>query len=191
MRNPCQSRDFAEPKVSTVENAGLTSAIVLHRIPAHTLRRFFVVTRTHMLVCVSLALLLSVSTVRLNAQNSLTFTTIDVPGATETDCNAINKFGAIVGTYFDSSGAAHGFIRSNGRFQFLNVSSATSTFAYGINDSNQVVGWYTDTLGITHGYMWNGHFTTIDYPLASTTNAWTITNAGTIVGAYVDANGTF
>src|SRR5438270_2994974 len=74
-----------------------------------------------------------------------TLTGIDFPGAIETDCNAINRQGIIVGFYIDSSGVDHGFTLTNGSFKTINVPHSTGTFAYGINDTRQVVGWYTDT----------------------------------------------
>ena len=41
------------------------------------------------------------------------FTTIDIPGATETDANAINSRGeVIVGDFTDSGGNTHGYLLS-------------------------------------------------------------------------------
>src|SRR5271170_5659758 len=74
------------------------------------------------------------------AQNVLL--TVDVPGARETDCNAINKSGIVVGYYVDSSGVNHGFALIQGSFRYLDVPRAQATFPYGINDQNQAVGWY-------------------------------------------------
>jgi hypothetical protein len=45
------------------------------------------------------------------AQNAVyTFTTIDVPGSTNTEAIGINKQGAIVGKYVDVRNAEHGFL---------------------------------------------------------------------------------
>jgi uncharacterized membrane protein len=38
------------------------------------------------------------------------FTTVDFPGALETDVNGIDDLGRIVGDYIDSSGVQHGFL---------------------------------------------------------------------------------
>src|SRR4051794_29265388 len=50
------------------------------------------------------------------AQNAaFTFTTINVPGAIQTNANGINSRGQIVGFYTDaSSGRQHGFLDDNG-----------------------------------------------------------------------------
>ena len=37
------------------------------------------------------------------------FTTLDFPGASETDVNGIDDLGRIVGDYVDSGGVQHGF----------------------------------------------------------------------------------
>src|SRR5947208_3667576 len=45
-----------------------------------------------------------------------TFSTIDVPGATDTFAFEINSVGEIVGLYFDANGAGHGYLLSKGSF---------------------------------------------------------------------------
>ncbi len=113
--------------------------------------------------CLSFALALALTPLTAVAQNALV--TVDVPGATETDCNDINTAGVVVGFYLDSAGANHGFYRAQGKLKKLNVPGSTATLAYGINDSKQIVGWYTDTTGFTHGFLYKGGaFATIDPP---------------------------
>ena len=71
---------------------------------------------------------------------SYSFTTINVPGATNTQANGINNRGEIVGSFTDATGT-HGFIYSAGTFTTINVPGATGgTEAYGINDNGHVVG---------------------------------------------------
>jgi probable HAF family extracellular repeat protein len=41
---------------------------------------------------------------------ALTFSTIEVPGATHTDAQDISATGQIVGTYTDARGTQHGFL---------------------------------------------------------------------------------
>ena len=70
--------------------------------------------------------------------DSNTFTSIDVPGATDTQANGINTGGQIVGTYFDP--ATHGFLDSGGSFTPIEIPGATGTRAFGINTGGQIVG---------------------------------------------------
>src|SRR6478736_1711153 len=141
--------------------------------------------RTRNLLCA--LLLICVLAPYTHAQDTLT--TVDVPGARETDCNAINKNGFVVGYYVDSSGASHGFAMIRGSFQFFDVLGAQATFPYGINDQNQAVGWYTDSGFSVHGFLYSaGKVTILDPPGATLTNAWSISNAGTVVGTFVDGS---
>jgi probable HAF family extracellular repeat protein len=83
----------------------------------------------------------------------LTFTTIDVPGATDTGVAGINAAGPIVGGYLDTSGMSHGFLLDKGNFTTLDPPGATSGFAFGINAAGQIVGGYTDASGTGHGFL--------------------------------------
>jgi uncharacterized membrane protein len=146
-------------------------------------------------VCFSLVLLTALTYAQATVP---TFTTVDVPGAVETDVNDVNTAGVLVG--FECSdlpcdvggGTAKAWAQVNGSIKFLRIPGATQSKAYGINDSNQIVGWYIDSVGVTHGYMFSaGHVATIDPPGSTFTNAWSINNAGVIVGAYTDSSGVF
>ena len=84
------------------------------------------------------------------------FTKIDVPGAAGlTEAFGINPEGDISGYYFDSSGNAHGFPLSKGRFNIIDVPAAfgIGTAAYGINPQGDIVGLYSDGSGNTHGFL--------------------------------------
>jgi hypothetical protein len=135
-----------------------------------------------------LALTLSVAMSAVPAQAVLK--SIDVPNATETDCNDINTAGTIVGFYVDSSGIDHGFVLVNGKFTTVDVPGATGTLLYGINNHNVAVGWYTDSSDVTHGFSINAamQVTTIDPPGTEFTNAWGINDNGKIVGTYIDSS---
>ncbi len=144
---------------------------------------------TFLVLCFSLAVTLALTAPQLHAQ---TYTTVDVPGAIETDANDINTKGTIVGFYTDSAGIMHGWAQVNGTIKKLNYPKAADTLAYGINDSNQIVGWYIDTAGIDHGFSFkSGKYTTIDPPGTTLTNAWGVNSAGEIVGAYVGTDGIY
>jgi probable HAF family extracellular repeat protein len=57
------------------------------------------------------------------------FTTIDVPGATDTSAWGINDSGQIVGYHIGVDGLDHGFLYSGGAFTTINYPGATDTFA--------------------------------------------------------------
>jgi hypothetical protein len=113
-----------------------------------------------------------------------TFTTIDVPGASQTYLEAINSSGQIVGAYV--SGNTHGFLLSGGVFTTIDFPGANVTSCQGINDSGDIVGVYILPGGhVAHGFLLQGQsFTTLDFPTALTTMALGINNAGDIVGRY-------
>jgi hypothetical protein len=92
----------------------------------------------------------------------LTFTTIDFPGATQTQLSSINNTGQIVGRYCVSCpNPFHGFLLNQGSFTTIDFPSASDTLANGINDAGQIVGQYYAG-GLRHGYLLdNGRFTAI------------------------------
>jgi probable HAF family extracellular repeat protein len=119
-----------------------------------------------------LALVL-VSCLAGQAKADYIFTTLDVPGGTNTEASGINNAGQIVG-----SSSAGGFLLSGGTYSPLSFSPS------GINDSNQIVGGNTLYSG--------GSYTTLTVPIRGATNtiAYGINNSGHIVGSYgfVDPN---
>jgi len=137
-----------------------------------------------------LALAPLVQTAHVAQATTFTFTTIDVPGASDTVVTGINPSGQIVGYYNDGSGAQHGFLDDQGVFTAIDVPGAAFTAAFGINARSQIVGSYADsTFGPSHGFLDDqGVFTTIDFPGADYTEAaYGINSRGQIVGAYVSA----
>ncbi len=130
---------------------------------------------------------------------AFTFTTINVPLSTFTVAAGINSFGQIVGSFGDTSGVYHGFLRDKkGNLTTIDDPSAGSpsgqgTYAFGINDFGEIVGEYFDSSGVNHGYLrdiW-GHFTTIDVPNSVSTTATGITLLGQIVGYSKDNIGIY
>lgn len=118
-----------------------------------------------------------------------TWTTIDVPGAVQTQCVGINSAGDIVGIYVDPADVTHGFVLKAGVFTTLDVPGAVSTWPNGINDAGQISGWFRSTQGQEHGFFFDGqNFTTLDVPDSLFTYALKIDNAGEVVGWYADAN---
>ncbi len=115
-----------------------------------------------------------------------TFTTIDFPGAINTQPTGITSSGIIVGSYTSVDGNKHGFVLAAGKFVSIDVPNGSQTSVNSINSSGDMVGEYADVGGRTHGYLLSGgKFTTIDYPAAGGTQAFGISASGDIVGIFV------
>ncbi|APW59991.1 PEP-CTERM sorting domain-containing protein [Paludisphaera borealis] len=117
-----------------------------------------------------------------------TFTTIDVPGARDTEVVGINNHGQLTGAYFDLAGFSHAFVYSNGVFTTIAPPPGNQFFgARAINDAGEVLG-HAD---VTGNYLFNGvTYTPIpNVPGSSSTLASGINNAGDITGDYVTADG--
>jgi hypothetical protein len=92
------------------------------------------------------------------------FTTFDAPGAGSasgqgtgcpSDCSTgLNNWGAITGTYIDSNGYLHGYLRTpNGKITTVDPNGALYTFTASINDSGAVTGAYIDANYVYHGFV--------------------------------------
>ena len=103
-----------------------------------------------------------------------TYTTINYPGAVDTDISGINNLGMMVGYYIDTAGVNHGFIYQHGTFTSFNDPNAGTAKGQGtqgsaINDSGTIVGAYIDAKNNYHGFMdRGGPFTTLDGPADAT-----------------------
>src|SRR5262249_44154078 len=102
---------------------------------------------------------------------------------------SINKWGTIVGWYFDAAGTIHGFKRwrRHGHGFSLDFPGAKETFPLSINDQGTIVGFYSPTLPQNeqrHGFIYsNGKWATLDYPSSTLQTALTgISNSALIVG---------
>ncbi|HET9385047.1 MAG TPA: hypothetical protein VFO67_07850 [Gemmatimonadales bacterium] len=69
------------------------------------------------------------------------FSSLDYPGALFTFADDINNLGQVVGTYTDSQGYSHGFIKDGDTFMPFGVFGA-ETVASGLNNLGQIVGLY-------------------------------------------------
>ena len=117
---------------------------------------------------------------------NLTFTTIDVPGASLTNVAGINSNGDMVGWYSPTGGSfASGFLLTAGTFTFINYPSGYDTEATGINDSGVVIGYSYITGEDVNGFTYQGGvFKTIQIAGYPDTYAQGIDNAGDMVGGY-------
>jgi len=101
---------------------------------------------------------------------------------------AINAGGQVTGSYVDSDGHTHGFLKNAGSLSVLNAPGASSTHDMGINAGGQIVGSYKDAIG-THGFVYSGGtYQTIDGPGSNYTEVTSINDNGDIGWSYYDAN---
>jgi uncharacterized membrane protein len=146
------------------------------------------------LLCVPLinAPLMEAQAPTVVADANLTFTTIDVPGAMNTNILGINNAGQMVGYYAETTnGPATGFLFSGGNFSFFNYPGGDSTQAFGINDSGLICGTaYVGQNTGAVGFRYRGTtFHTIRVHKKKYTIVNGINNSGVVVGGYGDFGG--
>jgi uncharacterized membrane protein len=122
--------------------------------------------------------------------------TIDAPGAIQTQALGNNSLHEIAGAYrqpADPPSQFHAFLLRLGQFISFDLPGACSSGARQISEAGEIVGFYTDCSGLNHGYLLarHGSFTAIDFPGAVQTQALAINPGGEIVGNYRDATGEF
>ena len=114
---------------------------------------------------------------------------------------AINDLGVMVGWYWDSNGAMHGFLLKGGKYTTIDYPGSEGTYLLGISNFGEIAGEYADSSGIWHGFTdINGKFTTIDDPVCAgvgTSMNW-MNDFGEMVGScwdatnpFINRNGTF
>jgi hypothetical protein len=105
---------------------------------------------------------------------------------------SINSGGAVTGSYSDSKGDIHGFVRSaSGTITEFDMPDykgpGVGTWPTSINDSNEIVGRYYDATGRYRGFIRSpqGKLSRFDVPGTDIyTLPWAVNSAGTIIGAY-------
>jgi hypothetical protein len=128
------------------------------------------------------------------------YSTIDFPGAGDSQLTGINNRGHRSGVYdLGDLGStkcpgpqcqAVSFLLRSGAFTAFEVPQASpqATFALSINDRDQICGLFRDASGNTRGFLRNqsdGSFRTLQFPLADTLS-WVnqISNQGVMAGEY-------
>ena len=118
------------------------------------------------------------------------WTTLDVPGATNTFALGVSDESTyVVGYYLDAT-QSHAFIwsGSDGQFSTFDVPNATLTQAWGVSTDGRIVGLYESSDEKVHGFLLaHQAFTTLDFPGAEATEAAGINDDGTVVGTYTDS----
>ncbi len=111
------------------------------------------------------------------------FTTIAFPKASYTEANGINDKGDVVGLYFDTAGAEHGFSKIGKKYTSIDVKGETSAIAWGINNKGQITVYAINSAGDFDSFLVTGKvFKNIDNPAAKG-------GLGTIVHTPAPTNG--
>lgn len=111
------------------------------------------------------------------------FTTIDVPGATETlAARGINARGDIVGGFHDADFNRHGYLLSDGRFTRVDFPGATVTYMSGINNAGDVMGGYFDAQGNNATFLrQDGVFRVVNVPGGFMANVRSVQDNGRVM----------
>lgn len=107
-----------------------------------------------------------------------------------TEARGINNSRTICGDYLDgSTGAFHGFFRSNGSFTEFDVAGASGTQVLGINNAGDFVGAFLGNAGIFQAFVsLGGSITPIDIAGATTfSGAYQLNARNQLVGYYTDS----
>jgi hypothetical protein len=113
------------------------------------------------------------------------FTTISVPGCTQTLLNGINDKGELVGSCPTSGGGVLAWFGGPGGYSNFLPPGAVSSFALANNTAGDIAGSYFD--GTTsHGLVIHPdyHYTVLDYPGATGTYATGISDKDVVAGSY-------
>ncbi len=84
---------------------------------------------------------------------AVTYTQLEVPGATSTEASGIDG-NNVVGWFEDADGDEHGFLYDGTDYTTLEPEGAISSGARAI-DGNNVVGWFEDANGDRHGFLYS------------------------------------
>jgi hypothetical protein len=119
--------------------------------------------------------------------------TVDYPGASDTFLQGINRWGTIVGAYYDpGTFMEKAFVLKNGVFTHI-VPPGSSPLdwnsAMSINDKGVIAGWHYDSGFSFRGFtLANGVYTMINNPKGTAsgggTQVFDINNLGVMVGRY-------
>jgi probable HAF family extracellular repeat protein len=141
---------------------------------------------------VKLALLMMAATATVAAE-PVSFTSFDIPGATNYFVAGINDEGLIAGSWFDAGGSEVGFIRSAAggiSTPIVDPNDGTGTTTLrAINDEGVVAGFYGANAS-TGFLLTEGKFQAVDFPGAESTVVRGVNNLGDVSGTYsiVDLN---
>ena len=130
------------------------------------------------------------------------FETIDFRGHLDSNIDALDDCGRILGVYWDADRVTtHGYVRhANGQVSTLDVPGAAATVVFAVNDRDQLAGYFTDATGALHGFVKSGQYLQqLDVPggvatIVTSLNIWgsvaanTSTPAGCAMGSWPPRN---
>jgi hypothetical protein len=120
-------------------------------------------------------------------------TVINFPKSNGTQPTGINDKGEIVGLYYDSANASHGFSKVGTKYTSIDVKGETSAVAWGVNNKGQITVYATNSSGAFDSFLVTGKtFKKINNPNEGSTGTivHTPNNKGDIDGTYYDTSAT-
>ena len=121
-------------------------------------------------------------------------TIIERPGASATYADFVSFVGNVVGSYVDTEGIYHAYMRSPvGRFLSIDLPNATSLeyfFLHGLNNARAVVGRAKAVGDVPRTYVGSPlNLQELRVPGSVSTEGWNINQDGSVVGHYDSADG--
>ena len=121
-------------------------------------------------------------------------TIVEFPGASETYADFVSGLGNIVGSYVDTEGAYHAYLRGpGGSFATLGIPEIPNMeyfFLHGINDALVAVGRAKAVDGVPRTFVGNPvALQEFKVPDAVSTEGWNVNQDGSVVGHYDTADG--
>ncbi len=121
-------------------------------------------------------------------------TIVEFPGASETYADFVSGLGNVVGSYVDTEGTYHAYLRGpGGSFATLDIPEVPNMeyfFLHGINDALAAVGRAKAVDGVPLTYVGNPvNLQEFRVPGSVGTEGWNINQDGSVVGHYTSADG--
>ena len=121
-------------------------------------------------------------------------TIVERPGASATYADFVSFVGNVVGSYVDTEGVYHAYMRSPvGRFLSIDLPNATNLeyfFLHGLNNARAVVGRAKAVNDVPRTYVGSPlNLQELRVPGSVSTEGWNINQDGSVVGHYDSADG--
>ena len=121
-------------------------------------------------------------------------TIVERPGASATYADFVSFVGNVVGSYVDTEGVYHAYMRSPvGRFLSIDLPNATNLeyfFLHGLNNARAVVGRAKAVGDVPRTYVGSPlNLQELHFPGSVSTEGWNINQDGSVVGHYDSADG--
>ena len=119
---------------------------------------------------------------------------VDIPGATATHTDFVNAEGSIVGSYVDTDGTYHAYVRlRNGGLATIDLPTKGLTleyfFVHGISDARSIVARAKAVGDVPRTYAGQYVLHELQFPGAVSTQGYNINQDGSVVGHYESPDG--